>query len=97
MRTESLHPSIYRENALNALIEIRACYAESQAFVDGAFDRIERLIDEVRAQKPPRAPTKAQPPSERDTMQDQIDQLARLATELAHSVAEHKQMSDRRD
>jgi hypothetical protein len=94
MGTDSLHPSVCRENALNALTEIRAYHSDFRTLVVGAFDRLDKLVDEFRSQKIEQE--QAQPGPEREMMQDQIDQLARLAHDLAQSVAEHKQLTANR-
>jgi hypothetical protein len=89
MPTELSHPSIYRENALNALIEIRACYGEVRTFVGSAFDRLDEMIEELGTPPTTRGQTGGR--AEREAMQDQIDRLVQLAHELAASVADHVQ------
>jgi hypothetical protein len=89
MPTELSHPSIYRENALNALIEIRACYGEVRTFVAGAFDRLNDLIEELGTPRATRGQAGGR--AECEAMQDQIDRLVQLAHELASSVADHIQ------
>jgi hypothetical protein len=91
MPSELLQPSVYRENALNALVEIRACYGDMQKFVAGAFDRLNGLVAELGLSELPKGQTRLR--VEREAMQDQIDQLAQLANELAQSVAEHRRLS----
>lgn len=95
MHAQMLHPPVCRENALNALTEIRACHEDIQAFVTGAFDRLDNLVDELRGHTT--TPLNIARQAERETMQEQIDQLAKLATELAHSVAEHKQLTAKQE
>jgi hypothetical protein len=90
MPTELSHPSIYRENALNALIEIRACYGEVRTFVAGAFDRLDELIEELGTPQAVRGQLGGR--AEREAMQGQIDRLVQMAHELAASVAEHIQL-----
>jgi hypothetical protein len=91
MSSESLHPSVYRENAVSALVEIRACYGDMQKFVAGAFDRLGEVVAELGSSELPKGQTKKR--AEREAMQDQIAQLAQLANDLAQSVAEHKRGS----
>lgn len=85
------HPSICRENVLNALGEVRACRGDLWTYVAGAFDRLDKLVEDIGAQKGTQEPTQRR--AEQDSMQVQIDQLAQLATELARSVAEHRQLT----
>jgi hypothetical protein len=89
MPTELSHASIYRENALNALIEIRACYGEVRTFVAGAFDRLDELIEELGTPPVTRGQTGGR--AEHEAMRGQIDRLVQLAHELAASVADHMQ------
>jgi hypothetical protein len=91
MPTELSHPFMYREKALNALVEIRACYSDMQAFVAAAFDRLDKLVDELGTPNLAAKVTKWS--AEQDSMQEQIDRLARLANDLAESVAEQKRVS----
>ena len=95
MPTDLSHPSTCRNNALNALVEIRACHDDLRTFVAGAFDRLDKLVDELRALETVQEQTQRQ--AERETMQEQIDQLTRLATELAQSVAEQKRLTSERE
>ena len=95
MSTDLLHPSNCRENALLALIDIRACYGDLRTFVAGAFDRLDTLVEELRTQTTVHERTQRQ--VEHETLQDQIDQLARLASDLAQSVAEHKGLASKQD
>lgn len=95
MSVDLLNSSIRGENARNALAEIRACAGELQAFVAGEFDRIEALADEIIARQTSRDQTRHR--AERKMMQDQIDQLARVAAEVAELVAEQKRLSGKRD
>ncbi len=95
MSVDLLNPSIRGEKAKNALAEIRACSGELQAFVNGEFDRIEALADEIVARQTSHDQTRHQ--AERKMMQDQIDQLARVAADVAELVAEQKQLSGKRD
>jgi hypothetical protein len=95
MSTDSPHPSVCRENALNALIEIRECYSDLRAFLAAAFDRLDELADELGARSAMHE--HGRPKTDQEIMQEQIDQLTRLTSELALSVAEHKQLTFRRD
>jgi len=95
MPTDLLHPSNCRENALLALIEIRACYGDLRTFVAGAFDRLDALVEELRTQQTVHERTQRQ--AEQETLQEQIDQLARLASDLAQSIAENKQLASKRE
>ena len=52
MSAELLNPSVYRENALNALIEIRACHDELRTFLAGTFDRLDEVVDKLRTEMP---------------------------------------------
>ena len=84
MSAASLNPSVCREDALNALSEIRACHDELRTFVGETFDRLDDVVSRLRRQAP------VPPPVERradpDVMQGQIDHLTRLVSELAHTV-----------
>lgn len=91
MSSQLSDPIVHRENALNALIEIRACYDDLQSFLAGTFARLDGLADDVRILQTAVDRTKRH--AEQDVMQQQIDQLARLANELAQSVAEQKQLT----
>ena len=88
MSAESLSPSVCREDALNALTEIRACRGELQAFLAATFDRLDSLIDRLQTERP--GQEQSGPQTEAGTLQNQIDQLARLATDLAQSVAKRE-------
>jgi hypothetical protein len=85
MSVELQHPSVYREEALNALIEIRACHDELKAFLAGVFDRLDDLLL-TKSLAAEAAPAPAESPGERDAMQMQIDQLTRLVSDLARTV-----------
>jgi hypothetical protein len=93
MPTDLLHPSNCREDALNALAEIRACHGDLRTFVARAFDRLDAVVEELRTQRTVHDRTNRQ--AEQEDLQEQIDQLSRLASDLAHSVAEHKQLTAR--
>ena len=71
MPTELSHPSTCRDDALNALVEIRACHVDLRTYVAGAFERLDRLVEQLRAQKS----TSSQGIShtEQEAMQAQID------------------------
>jgi hypothetical protein len=90
MPTEPLRPSVCRENVAHALAEIRACYGDVRTYVAGAFERLDKLVEEAGAQTA-REPTARQP--EQAAIQEQIDQLARLAAQLTQSAVEHKRMT----
>jgi ribosome assembly protein YihI (activator of Der GTPase) len=91
MPSDLLNPSVCRENALNALAEIRACHGDLRTYVAGAFDRLDGLVEELGTQKTDEEQTQRQ--VDQASMQEQIDRLARLATELAQSVAEQKRLT----
>jgi hypothetical protein len=88
MSAELLNPTAYREDALNALIEIRACHDELQEFLAAAFDRLDALVGKLRTERGEQGEVQRQP--EGGTLQNQIDLLARMAAELAQSVAERE-------
>ena len=48
------NPSAYREDALNALIEIRACHDELRTFLAETFDRLDEVLDRLRNEEPRR-------------------------------------------
>jgi hypothetical protein len=85
MSAQLLNPSACREDALNALIEIRACRDELQTFLEAAFDRLDHLVDGLRSERSGQGEVKH--PTDGGTLQNQIDLLARMAAELAQSVA----------
>jgi hypothetical protein len=91
MPTDPSHPTICRENALNALIEIRSCYSDLRTFVAGAFDRLDTLAKELGTLETGSGQRRRK--TEQEMMQEQIDQLTRLASELALSVAEQKRLT----
>jgi hypothetical protein len=91
MSAELLNPSVSREDALDALVEIRACHDELQAFLTATFDRLDDLVDKLRANQTGQTQVKRR--MEGETLQDRIDQLARLAAELAQSVAERERLA----
>jgi len=91
MSAELLNPSVCREDALNALIEIRACHDELQAFLAATFDRLNGLVDKLRTERAGQGQAKQQ--TEGGTLQGRIDQLAHLAAELAQSVAERERLA----
>lgn len=76
---------------MNALIEIRSCYSDLRNFVAAAFDRLDALAAELGTQKT--GSDQRRRKTEQEMMQEQIDQLTRLASELALSVAEQKQLT----
>ena len=78
------NPSECRENALNALIEIRACHDELRTFLADTFDRLDEVLGKLRSQEP--APAHVEWHADPDAMQDQIDHLTRLVTDLARTV-----------
>jgi predicted nucleic acid-binding Zn-ribbon protein len=88
MSAELLNLSISREDALDALVEIRACHDELQAFLTATFDRLDDLVDKLRADQTGQTQVKRR--MEGETLQDRIDQLARLAAELAQSMSERE-------
>jgi hypothetical protein len=95
MSSASVNPSAYREDALNALTEIRACHDELRTFLADTFDRLDNIVNRLR--HPAAVPIVAQevvenvePPVDRDMMQDQMDYLTRLVTDLANSVKERE-------
>jgi hypothetical protein len=78
------NPSACREEALNALIEIRPCHDELRTFLAETFDRLDEVVGGLRQQKPEPAQVERRP--DPDAMQDQIDHLARLVNDLAKTV-----------
>jgi hypothetical protein len=95
MPTDLLQPSNCRENAMNALAEMRACYSDLRTFATGMFDRLDAVVEELRSEIAGQEWTKWQ--AEQDTLQEQIDRLAQLAADLAQSVAEQKQLTTKRE
>jgi hypothetical protein len=91
MSASLLNPSAYRENARNALIEIRACHDELQAFLGATFDRLDELADKLRTDQTGQKQPRRQ--DESGTLHDRIDLLARLAAELAQSVGEQEELA----
>jgi hypothetical protein len=99
MSAASSNPLACREDALNALGEIRACHDEMRAFLTETFDRLDDVVSKLRhPQNPPEvaAPRRAAPkevapeyaelPADQDMMQDQMEYLTRLVTDLANTV-----------
>jgi hypothetical protein len=78
------NPSVCRENALNALLEIRACHDELRTFLADTFDRLDEVVGKLRNLEP--APAHVERHADADAMQDQIDHLTRLVTDLARTV-----------
>lgn len=78
------NPSICREGALNALAEIRACHDELRTFLADTFDRLDEVVGRLRNEEPSLAHVERY--AEPDAMQDQIDHLTHLVTELARTV-----------
>jgi hypothetical protein len=95
MPTDLLHASNCRENALNALGEIRACYSDLHTFVAGVFDRLDTVVEELRSEISAHESTKWQ--QEQSTLQIQIDRLSLLTADLAQSVAEQKHLTAERE
>jgi len=83
------NPSIRPEDALNALAEIRACHDELRTFLTDTFDRLDDVVNQLQnggaALKP------AETHLDRNVMQDQIDYLTRLVTDLALTVEKREQ------
>ena len=82
------NPSVYREDALNALVEIRTCHDELRTFLAETFDRLDEVLDRLRNKEA--APARVERHSDPAEMQDQIDHLASLVTELARTVKQRE-------
>jgi hypothetical protein len=78
------NPSACREEALNALTEIRACHDELRTFLAETFDRLDEVVGKLRQQEPAAAQVERR--ADPDVMQDQIDHLTRLVSDLAQTV-----------
>ena len=91
MSAELLNLSVSREDALNALIEIRACHDELQTFLAATFSRLDDLVDKLRAEQPGQEQVERR--TDGGSLQDRIDQLARLAAELAQSMTEREPLA----
>jgi hypothetical protein len=95
MSAELLNPSVCQEDALNALIEIRACHDELQTFLSSTFDRLDELVDRLRIEHASQRRAKRQ--MEPGSLHDQIGLLARIAAELAESVGDGEGQTDEQD
>ena len=84
MSAASPNQSACREDALNALVEIRACQDELRTFLADTFDRLDEVVGRLRHREP--ALADIEPHATPDAMQGQIDHLTRLVNELAHTV-----------
>jgi hypothetical protein len=84
MSAASPNLSVCREDALNALVEIRACHDELRTFLADTFDRLDEVVGRLRRQEP--ASARVARHADPDVMQGQIDHLTRLVSELAHTV-----------
>jgi len=78
------NPSICLEDALNALAEIRACHDELRTFLADTFDRLDEVVSQLQNRGAALKP--AETHLDRDVMQEQIDYLTRLVTDLAQTV-----------
>jgi hypothetical protein len=87
----SAGPLAHRENAQNALAEIRAWNDELQKFMVDEFNRLDELVDALLAQQA--SLEQAHRQSEREMLQEQIDKLAQVATELAKTLAEQRRLA----
>jgi hypothetical protein len=84
MAVDSLNQSDGWNCAREALAEIRVCNGGLQTFLDGAFDQLDHLADDLLAQE------LACQRGEREALQAQVDRLALVANELTAAVAEQK-------
>ena len=65
------------------LAEIRACQEELQTFLAETFDRLDEVVGRLRRQGPAAHTERHADPN---TMQDQIDHLTQLVSDLARTV-----------
>jgi len=80
--------SVCQEHALNALIEIRACHDELRTFLADTFDRLDEVVNHLRPERPVAHVERV---ADAVVMQDQIDHLTRLVSDLAHSIKSREQ------
>jgi hypothetical protein len=87
--------SACQENALSALLEIRACHEQLRTFLDETFDRLDEVVGRLRRHEglPAQTERRADP----DAMQEQIDHLTRLVTDLACTVKKRERTSVEED
>jgi hypothetical protein len=90
MSAELSNRSVPASPAQDALAEMRDCQHELQTFVTGLFDRLEGLAKELLAQET--TPQQAPRQMDRNLMQNELSQLAAVATDLADLVAEQKRL-----
>ncbi len=88
MSVDSFPSSVPGELARRAVAEIRICSEELLAFVEGSFERIESL-SAAQAARPAELESIG-PRDPRPSMQEQIDQLAKIVAELAQLAGERK-------
>ena len=86
------------KHAKDALTEIRACCGEIQTFMDGEYDRLDSLADELLIRHT--VHEQAERRVEQELIQSQMDHLVQMMAEVAETVAEQKQRgvkNNRRD
>jgi hypothetical protein len=78
-----------RNRAKEALAEIRVCCGEIQTFMDGEYDQLDLLSDELLMRHT--VHEQAERRVEQELIQNQMDRLVQMMAEVAESVAEQKQ------
>jgi uncharacterized coiled-coil protein SlyX len=83
------------KHAQDALTEIRACCGEIQTFMDGEYDRLDALADELLIRHT--VHEQAERRVEQELIQNQMDRLVEMMAEVAETVAEQKQLGAKRN
>ncbi|MEN6449269.1 MAG: hypothetical protein ABFC96_02155 [Thermoguttaceae bacterium] len=91
MSPEMPSPCVDVSDARIALKEIVECHAELELFLTDEFDRWERLADELLTGEVARHETLEQ--AERAAMDELVQRLASVATELTESLGDRKRAS----
>ncbi len=94
MSIETASPPVASDCARNALAEIRKCQTELEEFLAETFERLDGLAEELLTNEINHQEHLRQ--AEREAVDQQVERLAALATELAHTVAEQKHLVAKR-